>query len=270
MKPNLLILGGDQRNRIVLDILRERGFSVEYFSDTRRENTQAILQHISQTEYQLLPMMLAEQPICGLARAELFEACPAHSHVFGGAATQHWIKACQDKGHCLVQLLQNETLAAENAYYTAEGAIGLVQELSKASMYQTKCVVVGSGRIATALCRMLKIHTPYVTVLARNKKRMAELALQQIGCLEIEQQGNAFENAEIVFNTVPDTIIDPGALCKMAKTGIYVELASAPYGCPWERIPDGIHKVLGNGLPGKRFPFSAAKSMAEVMVPYLI
>ena len=43
MKPNLLILGGDQRNRIVLDILRERGFSVEYFSDTRRENTQAVL-----------------------------------------------------------------------------------------------------------------------------------------------------------------------------------------------------------------------------------
>ena len=62
MKPNLLILGGDQRNRIVLDILRERGFSVEYFSDTRRENTQAVLQHISQTEYQLLPMMLRGLP----------------------------------------------------------------------------------------------------------------------------------------------------------------------------------------------------------------
>lgn len=88
--------------------------------------------------------------------------------------------------------------------------------------------------------------------------------------MEIGQQGKAFENAEIVFNTVPDTIIDPEALCNMAKTGIYVELASAPYGCPWECIPDGIHKVLGNGLPGKRFPFSAAKSMAEVMVPYLI
>ena len=107
MKPNLLILGGDQRNRIVLDILRERGFSVEYFSDTRRENTQAVLQHISQTEYQLLPMMLAEQPICGIGRTELLEACPPHSHLFCGAATEHWIKACQDKGHCLVQLLQN-------------------------------------------------------------------------------------------------------------------------------------------------------------------
>ena len=45
MKPNLLILGGDQRNRIVLDILRERGFSVEYFSDTRRENTQAAVSY---------------------------------------------------------------------------------------------------------------------------------------------------------------------------------------------------------------------------------
>ena len=59
---------------------------------------------------------------------------------------------------------------------------------------------------------------------------MAELALEQIVCLEIGQQGKAFENAEIVFNTVPDTIIDPEALCNMAKTGIYVELASAPYG----------------------------------------
>lgn len=77
MKPNLLILGGDQRNRIVLDILRERGFSVEYFSDTRRENTQAVLQHISQTEYQLLPMMLAEQPICGIGPYGAFRGLPA-------------------------------------------------------------------------------------------------------------------------------------------------------------------------------------------------
>ena len=81
MKPNLLILGGDQRNRIVLDILRERGFSVEYFSDTRRENTQAILQHISQNRVSAASndagrtADLWDRP-CGA-----LEACPAQPFV---------------------------------------------------------------------------------------------------------------------------------------------------------------------------------------------
>lgn len=269
MKPNLLILGGDQRNRMIMEILKDRGFSVEYFSDMHRENTQSILEHISQCDYQLLPITLGEQSICGISREDLLDACQAHSHLFCGTANENWTIHCRKKGIDLVQLLQNETLAAENAYYTAEGAIGLVQELSKTSLYQARCVVVGSGRIATALCRMLRVHTPHITVLARNKKRMAELTLGQIPCLEIGQQSKAFENAEIVFNTVPENIIIPAELCKMAKNGIYAELASAPYGCHWESIPGSIRKVLGSGLPGKRFPFSAAKSMANAMAPYL-
>lgn len=269
MKSDLLILGGDQRHAIVLDLFRQQGLSVEYFSDTHREDTQAILACLSQSAYILLPMTLGEQTICGIRRADLLEACPANSHLFCGIASSAWENACRDKQLCLVQLLQNETLAAENAYYTAEGAIVLAQELRKISLYQSRCVVVGSGRIANALCRMLKIHTPYITVLARNQKRMAELALKQITCLEIGQQEKAFESAEIVFNTVPEPIINPKALCGMAKTGVYVELASAPYGCQWEQIPGSVQKISGNGLPGRMFPFSAAKSMAKVMVPYL-
>lgn len=269
MGRDVLILGGDMRNRRLCDVLKRQGHKVEYFSDAYRESVQAIQSHIEDTRCIVLPMAAKAQKICGMAREQILESCRPGSVLFCGTADAWWAEAAREKGSALVELLDDETYAMENAYYTAEGAICLVQEKTQESLWKKKCVVVGGGRIAQALFGMLRVHTTQIALVARRQSARARFAVWQAQCYPFEAQGNAFEDAQIVFNTVPEPVIDPRALMRMRDNGMYVELASAPYGCAWEKIPDSVQKERGGGIPGKRFAVSAAQSMAKAMAPYL-
>lgn len=269
MERDVLILGGDLRNRKLCEVLKRQGHKVEYFSDTYRESVQAIQSQLEHTRIIVLPMAAKAQKICGMAREQIMESCQPGSVLFCGTADAWWTKAAREKGSRLVELLDDETYAMENAYYTAEGAICLAQEKTQASLWKKKCVIVGSGRIAQALFGMLRVHTPQVSLVARRQSARARFAVWQAQCYPFEAQGEAFDEAQIVFNTVPKPVIDPKALMRMQDNGLYVELASAPYGCVWEEIPEKVQKERGGGLPGKRFAVSAAQSMAAAMDPYL-
>lgn len=269
MGCDVLILGGDQRNKIALDLLKDQGRKVEYFSNEYRESQDAILDCVANTRCILLPTSVNEEEICHLSREQILKNCRSGTYLFCGTASKLWKLDAEQKKVDMVEFLNNETFAAENAYYTAEGAIVLAQEKRKSSMWFSRCVVVGSGRIAKALCRMLKVHTPLVSVVARNPKIMAELSIEQIRCYSVSQQASAFSRTDVVFNTVPDNILNPAALKEMNPLGLYVELASAPFGLSPENFPKSIERIAGNGIPGRYFPNSAARSMVKAMTPYL-
>ena len=269
MKKKILILGGDVRNEKLFYELKRRGYETEYFSDAYRENEQAIKQQMQNTRFIVLPMVLKEQRICGMDREQIVSCCEKGTRLFCGMADKPWQTETEKRGIELISLLTRETYARENAYYTAEGALCLIQQKTQASLWQKRCVIVGSGRIAQNLFPMLKLHTPYLSVVARNRAMLAQFACWQAKTFAFDKQTEAFDGAEIVFNTVPESIISPKALNNMAEGGCYMELASAPYGCVWEEIPLGINKLMGSGIPGKMFAVSAAKSMATAMLPYL-
>jgi dipicolinate synthase subunit A len=147
---------------------------------------------------------------------------------------------------------QDEIYTLENAALTAEGALELLMRRSNRSLVGMTVLVVGYGRIGSALAPMLSALGARVTVAARSPIDRAAAAARGYDSVDITQISSPYD---AVVNTVPAPVLDGdygGALC--------LDLASAPGG--W--LP-GTAVLKAPGLPGLYAPKAAAHIMAQAI-----
>lgn len=66
----------------------------------------------------------------------------------------------EKRGLTIHDYFEREELAIHNAVPTAEGAIQLAMEETPITLYGSRCLVTGFGRVARALCRLLVAMAP--------------------------------------------------------------------------------------------------------------
>lgn len=150
-----------------------------------------------------------------------------------------------------IDYTDNEVFLKKNAYLTAEGAITLYYNEVKETLLNKKVLILGYGRIGKYLSKMLKSLNCDVSVYARRKEIQNEIVLDGYKSVAFQN-----DNYDVVFNTVPTTIINDEF-----KNCICIELANG--------FVNKENVINGNGIPGKMFPKTASTIFLDAILPYL-
>lgn len=138
-----------------------------------------------------------------LKLTELVDLLSPGQKIAMGMAPVRFKQALEKKGCICYDYNQDERFAIANALATAEGAIALAISESPDTLFDTSCAVMGFGRIAKQLCRLLTAFGAKVTVFARKESDLAYA--RTLGCeaLPINELIKECQRFALIFNTIP-------------------------------------------------------------------
>lgn len=167
-------------------------------------------------------------------------------------------------GHDIGDYMAREELSLKNAIPTAEGAVQIALEELPVTLSGLKVLIVGMGRIGTALCGILKGFGAEVTVAVRSAEGAAKARIAGVrSCMT----NSVPADFALVFNTVPAMIFGREQLAKFPDDTLFIDLASKPGGIDFEGAAElGKHVVWALGLPGKTAPVTSGELIAETVM----
>ena len=158
-----------------------------------------------------------------------------------------------------------EDFMIQNAIPTVEGAVKIALNESVKTIYSSKCLVIGYGRIGKILSRNLKNMGADVTVSARSIKDITWAKANGLKTINISRNSSEL-HFDLVFNTVPTEILNFTTLRFLKDINLIIDLASAPGGVDKQFAEQmGIKVISALGLPGKYFPKTAGEIIADVL-----
>jgi len=170
----------------------------------------------------------------------------------------------------LLEVNDMDELAILNSIPTAEGAIQIAMEETRIAIHGSRSCIIGFGRVGITLARTLKAMGSTVTVVARNPGQLARA--YEMGCsrADYSQLRDIVNNTDVIYNTVPQLILDRSILKYANPELLIIDLATQPGGTDFEAANAlGIKAILAPGLPGKVAPVFAGRILADV-IPRLI
>ena len=158
---------------------------------------------------------------------------------------------------CHIDLLEDPSYLAQNAFITADCALRLCGLSLNSTWADSKVLVIGWGRIGKQLCRMLKTLGSKVTVCARKAPDRALLSAFGYETVEPDQLNG--EGYDVIFNTAPDLHLKEAAL---SDCPIPMDLAS-------QNGLNGKDVIYARGLPGIYAPLSSGKCIASAVEQHI-
>jgi len=134
----------------------------------------------------------------------------------------------------IIDVLEYEELAILNAIPTAEGAIQIAMEKSNITLHNSKCLVMGFGRIGKILSKMLAGIGANVYCEARKKTDIAFISSYGYNAIHLKDLNMYLKEFDFIFNTIPVVILDENNLNLVKKECLIIDLASKPGGIDFE------------------------------------
>lgn len=158
-----------------------------------------------------------------------------------------------------------EEFAVANALLTAEGAVNIAMNEYEGTIFGSKCLVCGFGRIGKMLAKMLKSLNADVTVSARNEVDF--VYIDALGCKHINTNSlKSVKGYDLVFNTIPVMIFDGNLLMNTDRNTIIIDLASLPGGVDFEAAKRyKTDAVRALSLPGRTAPKAAGEIIRKTI-----
>lgn len=184
--------------------------------------------------------------------------------VFAGIVSS-LIEDVKPSGLYIRDYYQREDFLIPNALLTAEGAVSIALKEYGKSIFSSRCLVVGFGRIGKILAKLLKNMGAKVTVSARSVK---DVSLAKISGFETTNVSKINEKADfdLIFNTVPALVLNEDVLGYLSSARTIIDLASSPGGTDKLAAEElGIKLIPALGIPGKCFPEAAGEIIADVI-----
>ena len=165
-----------------------------------------------------------------------------------------------------IDYFAREEMAVLNAIPTAEGAIEVAMKNTDRTLWHSKCLVAGFGRIGKLLCHRLCAFGCEVFASARRKESISWIKAYGYNAINHEDLSEYIGDFDIVFNTVPEQFIDAKILKKVKDECLIIELASAPFGVDFTTAEKlNIKAIKASGLPAKIAPKTAADIILETI-----
>ena len=152
----------------------------------------------------------------------------------------------------------------DTAVPTAEGALKVAIENAPVTIHGSRALVVGYGNIGKILARYLHALGAKTYVAAKRPEALAEAFGNGAHTVKIEEIGSVCGKMDYIFNTVPSNVIETDVAAKIG--GLYIELASSPYGTDIEAAcTAGVSVINAPSLPGKISPKTTAKYIVRTI-----
>lgn len=165
--------------------------------------------------------------------------------------------------HPLYDYEREESFLLKNAAITAEGALSLIMQRLPSPLADVPCLVLGSGRLASALADLLLgLHAP-LTVAARNAAARLPGGLRPLPLAALPAELARFG---VILNTVPVPLLTPRLLSRASEGTLLLELSAVPGVIESEAChAAGIELLTAPGLPGRYAPKGAGEALAEAV-----
>lgn len=150
--------------------------------------------------------------------------------VLGGKVSPAMRALAESCGVTIIDYFEREELCVKNAVITAEGAASIAMEELPISLFGSRCMITGHGRISKALMRILRGMGADVTVAARKHGDLAEIEAEGCRAVHIATLAEHVRGMDVLFNTVPARILTAGILEKLGPDTLLIDLASKPGG----------------------------------------
>ena len=279
MKENFFVLGGDLRQLACAKSLSEQGYGVKvygfydiYLKDVEKSTN--LTRDLLKADYLLLPLPVTTDgktlntPLWdGVVLLEEIDATiTSDTVVFGGMLKPGLFAERKN----LFDYAKQEDFLVKNAQITAEGALNLAISETSFSVYGSKVLITGYGRIGKILSRLCHAMGAKTYVAARKQSDLSWIQLS--GCHPLRYDGleDCLEEFDLVFNTVAAPVFGHRQLSRLRKDCLVIDLASVPGGIHWEAAKElGVRTIWALSLPGKVAPCSSGKIISETVVNLL-
>ena len=201
-----------------------------------------------------------------LRTEELISSLWQGQRLFGGALSDALCLSALRRGLEVTDLVRREDFAVGNAALTAEAAIGELISAGPRSLWRSRVLLCGWGRIGRILALRLLALGAEVGVAARSASGRSYASALGARAMDTGEIETAIGEYDIVVNTVPARVISDAALCAAKPGALLLELASAPGGFDGALAENiGLRVVYAPGLPGRRSPESAAELIRDAI-----
>jgi dipicolinate synthase subunit A len=193
--------------------------------------------------------------------------------VFGARFTDDLTALFENAWLNVIDYSEREDFAVMNAVATAEGAIQVAMEELECTLSSRKILVLGMGRIAKTLLKMLRAFSPEVTAAARKTSDIAWAEIlggKGIHLSDLFENADALGDYDLIFNTVPNLILPEERLKLLNKHVLIIDLASRPGGVDFEAAKRlGIKTEWALSIPGKVAPVTSGCVIAQTITNIL-
>ena len=264
MDDTILILCGDRRLDALCALLRaERrpALRVPEFADPAAiEAARTVVLPVPAVKNGVLPGDAAKTPW-----QRVFALFSPRQQIFGGLAEEQ-LAFLKQRGVPCFSFLRDGAFTQDNARLTAQGALRLLLEHTEDELAKQRILITGFGRVASALAALLTRIGCRCTIAARSEAQRGRAVQLGCGAVDFQELPAVLPSIDMICSTVPAPVFSPALLQRCKKGGLYLELASAPFGAQREDcLSAGLQHLDGGGLPGRFTPHAAAKAMLRVL-----
>jgi len=274
------VVGGDGRQMRLAELLAQDGHRVHTFGlGERGEQGGTILgmeslKGIGKADCVVFPLPVSREE--GLLHAPLSEEAIKLEEVLdamrpgqlavGGQMTQEVIHSFRARGIRWRDYFTREELTVANAIPTAEGAIQIAMEHLPITLHGCRALIIGYGRIGRILASRLRGLGAFVTVAVRRQEQLAWVEADGCTPQRLQELDGWLCGYDVIFNTVPATVLTKRLLADLKEGCLIVDLASEPGGVDFAAAKDlGIQVIWARGLPGKVAPVTAARAIQQTI-----
>lgn len=270
---HITILGGDVRYSYCAQQLRQAGWQVDTFQVQGSPDTMALPGLFQPQRDYLLPYpAFNARGYIPFLQGEAILHCsdliqgPITGSRFLCGRPGAFAQQLQNAGAQVLDYEKDEFLTTANAIPTAEGALALAMQQMPDTLWESRCLVLGFGRVGKQLSLRLQRLGARVTVAVRNDADRALLEALGLAHDTVAKYRSPLGQYRAIFNTVPAPVFTPAQYDTIDPACVLIDLASAPGGIDASQcLRRSLQFTHARGLPGKTAPATAGRLIAQTV-----
>lgn len=269
--PAAVIIGGDHRMAHTAKVLSDAGFAVTFWGrDSGTSPPISVESAVRSASLAVLPIPVTRDGVhlsaplspSLITLAEVVWALRPEQTVASGTLPPAIAEAIRGKGCAIYDYQADERFALCNALATAEGAVSMAINESPDLLAGASCAVLGFGRIAKQLCRLLAAMGANVTALARKEDDRTLASTLGYGGHPLTEAESVLPKVALIFNTIPKRLFDFSTMGLAPDTAV-IDLA------PIYESAESPRVIRGAALPAKYAPRFSGQLIGECILAHL-
>jgi dipicolinate synthase subunit A len=274
------VIGGDMRQAKLAELLFGDGHETRVFAlekirlpdGVRQEPTAKRAAEGADCVVLPLPLQsregLLSAPLSGGLHTvrEILSALSPAQLILTGRADDASRELLSSMGLGFSDYFEREELAVSNAAAAAEGAIGLIMQETPVTIWRSRILVVGFGRIGKLLCHRLRGLGADVTASARTQADLAWIRAFGYEALNTGELDGKLGKFDAVVSTVPARVLNEARLREVGQECLCLDLASKPGGLDFTAASKlGVRALWALSLPGEVAPTTSGEIIRDTV-----